>query len=721
MKILHVIPWLAERYGGPAILVPQAVRALIERGHHVEIATTNLDGRGRLEVTTGQLVDWAGAPTTFHSLSVPAPYVTSWPLLFYLLRSAKNFDVIHIHYLYRFHGLSAAIAARLAGVPYVIQAHGSLDPWHRRQKARAKDVYHALVEDPIIRGARGILCTSEREQSHIRALGYRKRTWAIPVGIDVHELRRPGARRVLKEAGITADDRVITFLGRISEKKGVPLLVEAFRRVASESPLAHLVIAGPDEEGIGRQLASTVASAGLSERISFVGPVGGSDKRGLLQRSDVFVLPSADESFGVAVAEALAVGCPVVVSPDVAIEGLVTARGAGIVADRNPDAIADAVVRVLADPVAAASMGTAGRTIVDEHFAWPVVAAQMESMYEAIARTPRGESRRPTRQEEPSRSDPSPRPPILCIRCGKALSSDQRTWHCDACGWSPTAHDGVPIFLGDAAAAEHDELDHHHSAVHKREQAEHFDRSDEEEFETVRPHASPRLYRFLLDEKLRRALTPLRRLLSQRATALVVCGGSGMDAEYLSRAGANVTTSDLSLGAAVRAKTRSDRYALDVESIVADVERLPFAGRSVDVVAVHDGLHHLEDPYAGLAEMARVARKWVVVTEPARAAATRVAIQFGWALAQEEAGNRVARLDPSDVGAFLEARGFSVVRAERYAMYYPHHPGPVFMLLSRPFVFPVVRLAWRVANAVVGRFGNKMVVVAERVPAEPRP
>jgi len=187
-----------------------------------------------------------------------------------------------------------------------------------------------------------------------------------------------------------------------------------------------------------------------------------------------------------------------------------------------------------------------------------------------------------------------------------------------------------------------------------------------------------------------------------------------MDAEFLARAGAVVTTSDLSLGAAKRAKTRSERHGVVIRSIVADVEHLPYADQSVDLVAVHDGLHHLDDPFAGLSEMARVARCWVIVTEPARASITRFAIRLGLALETEEAGNRVARLEPSEVAAFLQARGFVTLRAERYAMYYPHHPGAIFKLLSAPLIFPIVRVGWRLANVLLGRFGNKMVVVAER-------
>lgn len=267
--------------------------------------------------------------------------------------------------------------------------------------------------------------------------------------------------------------------------------------------------------------------------------------------------------------------------------------------------------------------------------------------------------------------------------------------------------------MDDSGLVEHDEIDHDNRHAQKDAQARHFDRVAEQEFEIVRPHGTPRLYRFLLAEKFRRAMGPIRPHLVGAAT-LTVCGGSGMDAEFLARAGAAVTTSDLSLGAATRAMARSERYGLGIQSIVADVEHLPFADRSVDLVAVHDGLHHLVDPYTGLSEMARVARRWVVVTEPARASVTRLAIRLGLALETEEAGNRVARMEPSDIAAFLEARGYVVLRAERYAMYYPHHPGAVFALLSRPIVFPIVRVGWRLANALLGRFGNKMVVVAER-------
>ena len=113
--------------------------------------------------------------------------------------------------------------------------------------------------------------------------------------------------------------------------------------------------------------------------------------------------------------------------------------------------------------------------------------------------------------------------------------------------------------------------------------------------------------------------------------------------------------------------------------------------------------------------MARVARSWVSINEPARAAATKMAVRAGISLEREEAGNRVARVDPEAVVGGLRTAGFEPLAAKRYAMYYHHEPGRIFQLLSLRGVFPFVRLGWRTANAVIGRYGNKVAIVAERI------
>lgn len=315
---------------------------------------------------------------------------------------------------------------------------------------------------------------------------------------------------------------------------------------------------------------------------------------------------------------------------------------------------------------------------------------------------------------------------VRCPSCHGRLRMAPEALACASCGLTCPVVDGIPVLVLEPSSAEHDEIEHHIQTGklrearhdHKAEQAAHFDLAVAEEFETIRPHGAPALYSFFLLEKCRRATAAIR-LDLPGILALTVCGGSGMDAEFLARAGARVVSSDISLGAARRTRERARRYGLEITAVVADVEHLPFADRSFDLVLVHDGLHHLEEPEAGLAEMARVARRWVSITEPARAAATAIAVRAGLAVEREDAGNRVARLSPTEIGRFLSKAGFHLLLAQRYAMYYRHQPGSWFQALSRPAILPFVRAAWRAANALFGRAGNKMVVIAERtVPAE---
>jgi len=269
---------------------------------------------------------------------------------------------------------------------------------------------------------------------------------------------------------------------------------------------------------------------------------------------------------------------------------------------------------------------------------------------------------------------------------------------CTDCGSAYEVIDGIPILIsGDSESA--------------AQQAAFFDDADDPEFEIERPFGLPGLYTWLLHEKYRRGTHGVS--LRDRS-ALVVCGGSGMDAEFLARSGAEVISSDISLGAAKRALERSRRHGVPISAIVANAERLPFVDRSVDVVYVHDGLHHLENPLDGLAEMARVARHAVCVTEPSQAAVTALAVKLGISENVEEAGNRVARLTLSEVREILEGQSFRVARAQRYAMFYRHEPGPVMKGLSVPVVFLAARLAYRMANAVLAPVGNKLVVTAVR-------
>jgi SAM-dependent methyltransferase len=166
--------------------------------------------------------------------------------------------------------------------------------------------------------------------------------------------------------------------------------------------------------------------------------------------------------------------------------------------------------------------------------------------------------------------------------------------------------------------------------------------------------------------------------------------------------------------ALARARARARRYGFRADFQAADAEALPFRDASFDVVAVHDGLHHLERPDLAIREMARVARHGVLILEPARAALTRLAVCFGWAEDVEAAGNRVRRLRPADVAASLHGAGFPRVVWRRTLMYYPHEPFAWFRWLDPPPCFALFRAAFWGVNLLCGRWGNKLALGATR-------
>ena len=293
---------------------------------------------------------------------------------------------------------------------------------------------------------------------------------------------------------------------------------------------------------------------------------------------------------------------------------------------------------------------------------------------------------------------------VACTRCLGALARADDELACSGCGARYPVVGNIPIL---SALADDDP-----AGEYKRRQIEFFD-GEAAEFEITRPRGQPKLYGWLLAEKFRRSVRGIESRLAG-ASVLIVCAGSGMDAEFLARRGAAVIASDLSLGAAQRAVERGRRSGLTIDAVVADAEQLPFADCSVDVVYVHDGLHHLNDPMVGLAEMCRVARHCVAITEPSRAAVTAIAVRLGIALQEEDAGNRVERVTAKQVGGCLAEHGFAVLGIDRYAMYYQHEPGWPMRFFSRRRSFLLARLTITAFNRVLGSVGNKLSVRAVR-------
>ena len=216
--------------------------------------------------------------------------------------------------------------------------HGMLDPWFRDAwplKHARKALYWRAIEQRVVRDAAAVVFTCEEE----RRLGREtfrpwlaKREEIVSLGTvappgEAADLRERFYARCPKLRG----ERVLLFLGRLHEKKGCDLLIEAFRRVA---PPMRLVLAGPCGDAALLQRLQTMAA---DAAVTFTGPLYGEEKWGALAAAEVFVLPSHQENFGIAVAESLASGTPVLISDRVNIWREIAAAGAGLV---EPDTLA---------------------------------------------------------------------------------------------------------------------------------------------------------------------------------------------------------------------------------------------------------------------------------------------------------------------------------------------------------------------------------------------
>ena len=260
------------------------------------------------------------------------------------------------------------------GIPLVVSPRGMLEPWSLAHRSWKKGVAWLLYEKWDLACARVLCATSMEEADSIRRVGCRQPIAVVPNGVSVPQ---PHARRT-RHQGV----RNALFLSRIHPKKGLLLLVDAWEKVRPNG--WRMIVAGPDEEGHKRLVEDAVRNAGIEEDFIFVGPVEGAAKADLFSSADLFILPTMSENFGLAVAEALAYGIPVITTVGAPWKGLVE-HSCGWWVTPDSDALAYAIRGATLLPDAErAAMGSRGRDWMEREFSWSSVARRMISVYEWI-------------------------------------------------------------------------------------------------------------------------------------------------------------------------------------------------------------------------------------------------------------------------------------------------------------------------------------------------
>lgn len=382
MRIVHVIASLAPRFGGPSKACFEMARAVAARGHDVTILTTNMDGPDDMAVPNDRPVVRDGVTLRYFPVSFPRFWKTSWPLAEALREEIPGADVVHLHSLYLFHDWVAGALCQRFGVPYLVRPHGTLDPYIYRRHRLRKSVMEVLFQNRVLKRATAIHYTTREEMRLAEPYAQGAPGIVVANGLDIAEYENPPPRGSFRAKHPEIGERkVVIFFGRINFKKGLDVLAEAFGQAAAGRDDMHLVIAGPDDDGLGAKVRKWLADAGVSKRVTFTGMLEGAEKLAALNDSELFVLPSYSENFGIAVVEAMASGLPVLISDRVNIWREVDAASAGEVIPPQAAPFAEALVSMLADEDELRRMGLNGRTLVREKYQWRQIAARLEEVY----------------------------------------------------------------------------------------------------------------------------------------------------------------------------------------------------------------------------------------------------------------------------------------------------------------------------------------------------
>lgn len=390
MRVLHVIPGIAPRYGGPSTAILPMTEALNRLpGISAEIATTDADGAGA-RLFPGSLPPTA-TPLHLFRRDFSERWKFSAGLWRWLARHAGEYDLLHVHALWSFSTLAACAAGRRRGVPIVLRPCGMLSRYTWGRSAWTKRLYWAAIERRNLSSVCCFHVTSRDEARELACLGWPAAAAIIPQGVNVAAWQVEPQPNALRERckGRAVERPIILFLSRLHPKKGIlDFLLPAFACLKTDAFLA--IAGGVDGHAPGHELEirATVERLGLSDRVALLGAVAPQERWSLFDGAALFVLPSRSENFGMVVTEAMARGLPVVVSQEVQAAEHVTAAGAGRVVPLQVGALAASMDELLGDPAVCLTLGERGRKYVRDNLTWERVAGAISGMYRSCLSRP---------------------------------------------------------------------------------------------------------------------------------------------------------------------------------------------------------------------------------------------------------------------------------------------------------------------------------------------
>lgn len=380
LRVLHVIPSVAACHGGPSRAIASMERALSPL---VEITTltTDDDGPG-LRIAAPLPPTGTGARRVYLRKRLDfykvTPGAISW-----LWSNVHAFDVVHIHALFSFISVTAALIARARGVPYIIRSLGTLSAYGMRvRRPLAKRITFSLLESRIIRHAATMHFTSDAERVEAEQLGVPMRSVVIPLGVDETTAGAEASSR-------NACTPTVLFLSRLDPVKNLESLIRAMALLEGRCAGVRLAVAGDGDARYVASLRELAGSLGLTDRIDWLGHVEGEAKAKAMAGADLYLLPSHSENFGIAAVEAMLAGLPCILSPGVAIAADAAIAGAVVVAGPEPASIVRALNALLIENGKLRQLGDRGREFARCEYSSDAMARKLIALYESVSVTAR--------------------------------------------------------------------------------------------------------------------------------------------------------------------------------------------------------------------------------------------------------------------------------------------------------------------------------------------
>ncbi len=378
MKVLMSIAGLDPEFGGPSRSVPALAEALARAGVGVELfACESAAGQGTPRLPDASLVSTHLLPFTDRTSHWSARSNGFFSAL--KDRAGEADTIIHDNGLWLPSNHAVVAAAQALMRPLLLSPRGMLTPWAMQYRGLKKQMAWWLYQRRDLRRASMLHATSQAEAEGFRRSGFRQPIAVVPNGVELPPLSAFQRFSVSTFPGPPRAVRTALFLSRIHPVKGLVHLIEAWAKLKPEG--WRVVVAGDDADGHRAELELLIRQRQLTGQFEFVGPVHGETKAKLYQSADLFLLPSHTENFGIAIAEALGAGLPVITTWGTPWEELETRR-CGWWVEIGAEPLADALQQaVQMSDAERREMGQRGRRLVEEKYTWPAAAQKMSAVY----------------------------------------------------------------------------------------------------------------------------------------------------------------------------------------------------------------------------------------------------------------------------------------------------------------------------------------------------